>query len=194
MKKLINILLLLLAINVYALSIEEENIATVMKTKIDLVTTLLQNKEISKENKSKQIFKTFDPVFDYPLMSRLTLGKQWKKLSHEQKKEFEELFTAKLKQSYIDKLDLYTDEKVIIKETKKVKKTRIKLFTELIGKEENFEIIYKFHKSKKNKDWMIYDVEIIGVSIMQTYRKQFAGILKTESFEVLLKKLKNKVN
>jgi len=190
--KLINILAILLVTNIYALSIEENNIAVTMKTKIDTVTDLLQNKTLTQENKTKQIFDMFDPVFDYPLMSRLTLGKKWKKLSREQKKEFEQLFTAKLKQSYVDKLDLYTDEKVVIKETKKVKKTRIQLYTQLVGKDENYDIVYKFHKSKRQKDWLIYDVEIIGVSIMQTYRKQFAGILKTDSFDILLEKLASK--
>ncbi len=191
MKKILLILTLLFTLNIYALTVEENNLATVMKTKIDSVTSLLQNKVISKENKTKQIFDMFDPVFDYPLMSRLTLGKEWRNLTAEQKKEFEDLFTAVLKQSYIDKLDLYTDEKVVIKETKKVKETRIQLFTQLIGKDENYDITYKFHKSNNN-NWLIYDVEIIGVSIMQTYRKQFEGILKTDSFDVLLKKLANK--
>ena len=51
------------------------------------------------------------------------------------------------------------------------------------------EMIYKFYK-KKNQQWNVYDVEIMGVSIVQTYRSQFAGILKNQSIEDLLKKLR----
>ena len=43
--KLINILAILLVTNIYALSVEENNIAQTMKTKIDTVTSLLQNKK-----------------------------------------------------------------------------------------------------------------------------------------------------
>ncbi len=54
---------------------------------------------------------------------------------------------------------------------------------------EVYEIIYKFYKDK-NGSWMIYDVDILGVSIIQTYRTQFAEILTKEPFEKLLEKLK----
>ena len=121
-------------------------------------------------------------------MSRISLGKQWKTLSSEQKTTFVKAFEKKLKLSYIDKLNLYTDEKIIIRNIKKYKKNRIQLFTDLVGKTETFEIIYKFHKNKNN-DWLIYDINIIGVSIMQTYRKQFSSFLKTNTFSNLVNTL-----
>jgi len=37
--------------------------------------------------------------------------------------------------------------------------------------------------------WFIYDVNLVGVSIIQTYRKQFSEFLKTKSFDQLLKSL-----
>ena len=39
-------------------------------------------------------------------------------------------------------------------------------------------------------DQLIYDVDILGVSIIQTYRTQFADILAKESFDNLLEKLR----
>jgi len=73
-------------------------------------------------------------------------------------------------------------------EAKKVKK-RIHVTTHLVSKDDKIDMIYKFYKTKK-QDWMVYDVEIMGVSIVQTYRSQFAGILKDQSIEDLLKKLR----
>ena len=35
---------------------------------------------------------------------------------------------------------------------------------------------------KKNGEWFIYDIDLVGVSIIQTYRQQFAGLLKEKSF------------
>lgn len=134
-----------------------------------------------------------DKFFDYKIMSQISLGKDWPTLSAEQKEEFIKAFELKLKNSYIDKLDLYTDEKIEVHSLEKLNPKRIKLLTYLIGKDDKYEIEYKFYKNDKN-DWLIYDVNIIGVSIMQTYRQQFAGYLKNNSFKDLLISLNNSKN
>ena len=92
----------------------------------------------------------------------------------------------------MSKLDLYTDEVVVIDDPIKVK-NRVHLPTHLMRKNEKRDVLYKFYKSKKS-GWMIYDVDILGVSIIQTYRTQFSGILKKESFAALLEKLKSNEN
>lgn len=191
MKTLQKLAKLLLIISIFALSlnaIEENKIKEDMTTKINEIIKNLNNEDLKKDLKESNIYKIIDKVFDYRIMSKISLGKQWKKLSSEQKASFVKAFEKKLKLSYIDKLNLYTDEKIIIREIKKSKKNRIQLYTDLVGKTESFEIIYKFHKNKKN-DWLIYDINIIGVSIMQTYRKQFSSYLKTNTFDDLVNTL-----
>jgi len=189
------IMSLLLLSSIQVSAIQESNIATHMKSNIDKTTDLLQNKMIEAHEKNSKIFELFDPVFDYNSMSKIALGKNWKKLSSQQRIDFKNAFTLKLKQSYIDKLQLYTDEKVIVNKTEKLKRTRIKLHTVLIGKEQDYKIVYKFHRTKINSEWLIYDVEMIGVSIMKTYRKQFSEFLSSNTFDDLIKELnKNKIN
>ena len=182
------ILVLLFALGIFTnnlFAIEESKIKDTMQKKIDTVIEILQNKEKTKLEKTDKIFSIMDEVFDYKVMSQIALGKDWASLSDEQKNEFTKLFELKLKNSYIDKLDLYTDQKIEIKDLEKLNPKRIKLLTYLIGKDDKYEIEYKFHKNS-NSDWLIYDVNIIGVSIMQTYRQQFSGYLKNNSFKDLL--------
>ncbi|MBF7043723.1 ABC transporter substrate-binding protein, partial [Campylobacter volucris] len=50
-------------------------------------------------------------------------------------------------------------------------------------------VIFKFYN--KNGDWQIYDVDIFGVSIIQTYRSQFKDVLQNADFATLLSKLSN---
>jgi phospholipid transport system substrate-binding protein len=38
---------------------------------------------------------------------------------------------------------------------------------------------------------MVYDVDVLGVSIVQTYRSQFSGVLKKESLEKLIERLRS---
>lgn len=167
---------------------EKSEILKITKERIDLVIQTLKRKDIDKKTRDKKIIDTVMEIFDFQRMAKLCLGKKhWKRLNKEQRKEFLDLFEKRLQESYLEKLDLYTDEKVVIEEAKRVKK-RIYIMTYLVSKDDKIEMIYKFYKSKKG--WKVYDVEIAGVSIVQTYRSQFAGVLKKGTIDDLLKKLR----
>lgn len=185
----IAILAILLTIT-FAWAAESDAVKALIKSKIDAVVELLQNREISDQERDKKIIAVINPMFDFALMAKLSLGKtHWKPLSSAQKKEFIELFVLRLQESYLDKLGLYTDEKVIVEEAKVVKK-RIHVMTHLVTKDDKLEMVYKFYKVKKAKAWKVYDVVILGVSVVQTYRSQFSGFLKEASFAELMEKLK----
>ena len=168
------------------LAISEAEIKPKMTTIINNITTIVQNKSLSLENKKSQILPQVDGLFDYTTMSKISLAKQWKKLSKKEKQTFIHKFKIKLQNSFFEKLDLYTDQKVRVSKMEKVKPTRIKLYAEIVGDDERYTLIYKFYKVKNSEDWLIYDVEITGVSIIQTYRKQFSEFLKTKSFAELV--------
>jgi len=187
------ILSLLLVANLFALS--ENQIEPYMSKNINLVVNIIKRgKEhnISQEVTSQKIFKLFDPVFDYKLMSILSLGtKVWRDLSAEQKEEFVKKFTRRLKDSYKSKLDMYNGQKIDVEGIKKIRKNRIHLLSSIKDKKQKFDIVYKFYKAKGD-NWYIYDVDVLGVSIIQTYRSQFSDELKKISFQELLKKLDKK--
>lgn len=163
-----------------------------MTNRIDKVLMILKDSKLEKSKKAEEIINLMDNVFDYSLMSRLSLGKDWNEITPAQKSEFVKLFTKKLKDSYIEKLDLYTDELVEVLGIDQPKSNRIVLKTQLIGKEEKYEIDYKFYQEDGVDSWLIYDVDLLGVSIIQTYRKQFSGFLKDKTFDELLTFLKSK--
>lgn len=184
---------LLLVLNFSYANFKKDNIDAQMGNAIDKVLMILKDSNMPKEKKSEEIINLMNPIFDYELMSRLSLGKQWNLISQDKKEDFVKAFTEKLKNSYVEKLDLYTDELVEILDKEQPKANRIILKTQLVGKEEKYQINYKFYE--KNKDnWLIYDVDLLGVSIIQTYRKQFSGFLKDKTFDELLSYLKDKNN
>ncbi len=183
------IILLMLLSTVLLFGVEKSQIRKSMIGKVSKITTTLENKSYSMQKKEKMIFKVVDDIFSYKTMSKISLGKYWKTLTPSQKSSFEKKFEKKLKQSYFNKVKLYNNQKTVFKNIKETKKNRIVLVSALVGKDENYKIIYKFFKEKNGDNWLIYDVNLMGVSIIQTYRKQFAGFLKTKSFEQLLKTL-----
>jgi len=184
------VLLIFTVLSLFA--IEKENISSVMESKINEATSVIIQKNLTLEEKAQRIFPLFENVFDYKLMTKLSLGKgNWTKMNARQKQEFTEKFIVNLKNSYIDKISLYTDEKLHIIGLKEINKKRISLITQLIGSKDTYDITYKFYKSKNN-GWLIYDVDIIGVSLIQIYRSQFKNILQKESYATLLNKLDKK--
>ena len=194
LKNLFKILLLVGFIITSANALKQDEIQVIMTKKIDNVLSILEQKSLPINKKGEQIIKIIDEVFDYELMARIALGKEtWDTLNEQKQKEFTKIFETKLKNSYIEKLELYNDQKVKILGLNPYKNARLQLETELLGKEGTYKINYNFYnKSKDNiEQWLIYDVDLVGVSIIQTYRQQFAGLLKEKSFDQMLALLEN---
>ena len=193
LKSLFKILFLITFAITSANAMKQDEIQTVMTKKIDNVLTILEQKNLPINKKGEQIIKIIDEVFDYELMARIALGKEtWDTLSEQKQKEFTKIFETKLKNSYIEKLELYNDQKVKILGLNPYKNARLQLETELLGKEGTYKINYNFYnKSKDSEQWLIYDVDLVGVSIIQTYRQQFAGLLKEKTFDEMLVLLEN---
>ena len=193
LKNLFKILSLMLFAITSANAMKQDEIQNIMTKKIDNVLTILEQKNIPFNKKGEQIIKIIDEVFDYELMARIALGKEtWDTLSEQKQKKFTKIFETKLKNSYIEKLELYNDQKVKIIGLNPYKNARLQLETELLGKEGTYKINYNFYnKSKDSEQWLIYDVDLVGVSIIQTYRQQFSGLLKEKTFDEMLVLLEN---
>ncbi len=188
--RIIKIFLLSFMLSMPLLAIEEQAIESTMQQKIDEITEILKHKDMVKDQRDDKIISIIDPIFDFNLMGKLSLGKKtYKTISSAQKEIFNTLYNKKIRASYIEKIDLYSDEKVVTKKMKKVK-SRIHLPVIIINDGEENELLYKFYHSKK-EGWLVYDLDVLGVSLVQTYRQQFAEVLKEHDFNELLKRLKS---
>ena len=185
------VLLGLLLISQSAMAENRPSAEEVLKENLAAVFEVLNNQDLNQEGKKNKILEIVDPMFDFSLMAKLSLGrKYWPGLTQEQKDEFTRLFVKRLRASYLDRLTLYTDETVLYEPSIEVKQ-KIRIPTYLVSKDKKFSILYKFHNSETS--WKIYDLEIQGVSIIQSYRSQFHEILSSGTFEDLLNKLEQPV-
>ena len=192
MKRMLYVVLAFLLMSQVGWSDDKSAAKELLETKIDAALAVLQRKDLVQQEKNKEVVKIVEPIFDYDLMAKLTLGrKYWPGLSEKNKKEFTDLFVARLKGTYVDKLSLYTDEKVVY-ETPVQKGIKIQIPTSVVSKNKKIAMIYKLYKSSDG--WKIYDIEIEGVSLISTYRSQFYDILNKGTIDDLLLKLKNPEN
>ena len=179
MKHLIYAVLFTLIFSQAAFADDKKDAEEVLKGKLEQVISVLEEKELNEEAKKKEIVEIVTQMFNFSLMSKLTLGKKhWPGLTKDQKDKFIELFTKRLKDSYLDKMMLYTDEKIEYKESVQIGK-KVQIPTILTSKDNKISMLYKLYKSKQG--WKIYDIEIQGVSLISTYRSQFDEILRKKN-------------
>ena len=167
-----------------------EDINSMVKKKVAVIFDLLGKQDIEKNERNEKIVGELNEIMDFQLAAYLSLGKHWKKISKTQKKEFVETFQQYINNYIVEKIDLYTNQKIDIGDSKIVKKGRAELEIGILSGGETLQVNFKLRKNKKN-EWRVYDVDIEGVSLITTFRSQFSGVLKNSSFEELLEKLKN---
>lgn len=148
--------------------------------------------EANKEAKEKKIEDIADQMFDYVVLSRLTLGRSWKKFNNDQRKEFVTLYRTILEKAYMDKILSYTDEKVLFDKETMLSDKKAEVQTRIITKSTEIPINYRVYL--KDGQWRVYDVIIEGISLIKNYRTQFREILANNPPEEVLKILREKTS
>ncbi len=165
-----------------------------LKGAIDRVVKTLDDPQFKGENKGMErrraVRKIADDIFDFNEISRRALARHWQGLSEKQREEFVGLFADLLERSYISKIELYGGEKIVYN-NEKVDGDSATVGTRIITKNgTDVPVDYRMHK--KGERWLVYDVNIEGVSLVSNYRTQFNKIIQTASYNELVQKLKNK--
>jgi phospholipid transport system substrate-binding protein len=192
MRRIFCLLLFFFLLSRVAVADVESEAEEKLKMSVDKVFTVLSDKELTMDQKKIKVVAITDTVFGYPLMAKLSLGKKhWSQFSLEQRAEFTSLFTELFQDFYVDKLDLFSDEKVTFQPSVLVNKKKVQIPTVLLSKEKEYSMLYKMKKTKNG--WRIYDIEIEGVSLIRTYKSQFNHILENGEIEDLLKKIREQI-
>ena len=146
--------------------------------------------DAKEEAKQEKIEAIADEMFDYVALSRLTLGRNWKKFNSDQKKEFIQLYRSILEKAYMDRILSYTDEEVTFDKEFMLSDKKAEVRTHIITKSAEIPIFYRVYL--KDGKWKVYDVIIEGISLIKNYRTQFRDILANNPPEEVLKILRKK--
>ena len=174
--------------SVYANDVDDIN--NLVKRKVSVIVDLLGHENIEKDERNNEIIAELNEIIDFKLTAYLSLGKHWKKIKKKQKKEFEKIFQQYINNYIVEKIALYNNQEIEVGEVKIIKKGRAELNIGFQSGGDKYGIVFKLRKNKK-KQWLVYDLDIEGVSVITTFRSQFSGVIKQGSFDVLLEKLRN---
>ncbi len=160
---------------------------TVNKALTLLRDPVLKNQQVLRQQK---LYELIDYRFDFQLMGRLALGPAWKTVDAGERATFVRLFADLLKNTYVRRVDSYTDGQMTF--IKQLKRNNLALvYSKYENNNDTMSINYKM--INRNGIWRVYDVVIEGVSIVKQYRRQFAQILLDEQMSGLIKRLKAKL-
>ena len=161
-----------------------------IRTSVNDILTLLKNDQLDKETRRDRMRAVIDARFDFRAMSQRTLAVNWKKASDEEQQQFVDLFTQLIQNSYVGKIEAYTNETVEYP-TEKVKGRKAVVDTLIITSSKEIPISYRVYL--KNDQWYVYDVIIEGVSLISNYRSSYQEIVNREGFAGLLARMEEKI-
>jgi phospholipid transport system substrate-binding protein len=166
-----------------------------IKETVDAVMKILNDKELKRPEKEKErrinLRQTVARRFDFEEMAKRSLAAHWKDRTPAEQKEFVALYSDLLENTYIRKIERYENEKVVYLDERldgdyAVVKTKI-----VDKKGLNIPVDYRVLREKDK--WEVYDIIIEGVSLVNNYRTQFTQIMRSGSYDDLVRRLKEKV-
>ena len=143
------------------------------------------------ETRQTQMKKVVDERFDWAAMARSAIGKNWRDLSEAQRTEFTGLFSELIEKNYMSKVESYSGEKITYKGDKLDGVYGV--VDVVISTLKGTDIPVSYRVQNKGTEWLVYDVSIEGVSLVNNYRSQLGSILNSSSYAALIKKIKAKI-
>jgi phospholipid transport system substrate-binding protein len=166
------------------------------KTANQIITTLKDNKASLKNNPTiiyNTVEKYLLPNVDVEGMSRSVLGRTiWNKASSAERQQFSQAFTRLVIRTYATPLAAYTDETVQFLPIRGSLSGEFMRVNSVIVRTEGQNIPLSYSLVLKNGQWKIYDMSVEGVSLLQSFRSQFAQLLQHASIQEVIQQMQKK--
>ncbi|WP_455242359.1 MlaC/ttg2D family ABC transporter substrate-binding protein [Petrachloros mirabilis] len=191
----------LLSVGLFTLSVQsipvaftaQETPTEVVRATIDEVISILENPDLKDPAKliprRRMLEEVIATRFDYAEMSKRALAAHWRPLSEAERKEFVDLFKSFLSDRYAEKIEGYAGEQVSYL-SERIEGSYAEVRTEL--RSSKVEVPMDYRLFLKGGRWHAYDIIVDGVSLVKNYRSQFNSIIREDSYQELLRKLRDR--
>ncbi|MDP2249164.1 MAG: ABC transporter substrate-binding protein [Hydrogenophaga sp.] len=135
------------------------------------------------------------PSVNFTRMTSSAVGRFWRQATPEQQKQLQDEFKILLVRTYSGALGEVKDQTVTFKPMRsKPEDTEVVVRSEVRGKGEPIQLDYRMEKTANG--WKIYDINVLGVWLVETYRTQFAQEINAKGIDGLIASLvqRNKSN
>lgn len=134
------------------------------------------------------------PHVNFRRMTASAVGPGWSKTTPEQQKQLQEEFKTLLLRIYAGALAQINDQTITIKPLRaSPEDTEVVVRTEVRGKGEPIQLDYRLEKTPgQGSGWRIYNLNVMGVWLMETYRSQFSQEINAKGVDGLIATLKSR--
>ncbi len=138
------------------------------------------------------------PHVNFRRMTALATGPAWRKATPEQQKRLQEEFKILLVRTYAGALTQVSDQMVVVKPLRAGQEDKnLVVNTEVRGKGDPIQLDYRLEKTPgEGAGWMIFDLNVLGVWLIENYRTQFTKEINAGGIDALIASLaaRNKSN
>ena len=131
-------------------------------------------------------------------MTALATGPAWRTATPEQQKRLQDEFKTLLVRTYAGALSQVTDQVVVVKPLRRGQDDKnLVVNTEVRGKGDPIQLDYRLEKTPgQGVGWMIFDLNVLGVWLVENYRNQFTKEINAGGIDALIASLaaRNKTN
>jgi phospholipid transport system substrate-binding protein len=135
------------------------------------------------------------PFVNFQRMTASSVGPAWRSATPEQQKRLQEEFKMLLVRTYAGAVKEIKDQTVTVKPLKVAPEdTNVIVRSEVRGKGDPVQLDYRVGKVQDGSAfvWKIYDINILGVWLVETYRGQFSQEINASGVDGLIKLLADK--
>lgn len=187
-----------------AMRVEAEEPQARVSRMLDSLLSILQDKTLKAPGQSQErrerLHQSLSPYFDFAEMARRSLGHHWDKITPAQQQEYIQLFSALIEESFVDRIAYRGERKSqgygsvpnavqLIRETIDPSGFA-SVQTEMTYPDDPTKEAVEYLLLKQGENWFIYDVVGEGASTLTNYRTQFDQIIRRESYNDLMDRLK----
>jgi phospholipid transport system substrate-binding protein len=180
---------------------EEAPDAWIKRLSTDVLDTIKNDKSLQSGNLQKVIAlvdSKIMPNVDFRRMTASAAGPAWRKATPEQQKSLQEEFKILLVRTYAGALSQVSDQEVFLKPLRaSPDDNEVVVRTEIRGRGDPVQLDYRVQKTPgQGAGWKIFDLNVMGVWLVETYRGQFAQEINAKGMDGLIATLaeRNKVN
>jgi phospholipid transport system substrate-binding protein len=180
----------LLAASVFTLAQAQETPDVLIQTVSDEVLDIIRkDKDIQNGNTAKVIElvdKKILPHFNFPHMTALAVGKEWKKATPQQQQQLTTEFKTLLVRTYSNALIGYRNQKIVYKPFKMNAGDVEALVRTEVQQPGSKAIQLDYSLEKLDAGWKVFDVTVAGISLVTNYRDQFGQEVRNGGIDGLI--------
>jgi len=184
-----------------AYAVDEAPDALIKRLSVDVLETIKNDKAIRAGDTAKVVAlvdSRIMPNVNFQRMTASAVGPAWRQASPEQQKRLQEEFKILLVRTYAGALAQVTDQTVNMKPLRAAAEDKeVLVRSEIKGSGESIQLDYRLEKTPgQGAGWRIYNLNVLGVWLVETYRSQFAQEINAKGVDGLIATLteRNKAN